>query len=90
MIICQAVFLTEKNIYVATKKVDTFLRAKAGETGNAAVCIGDYTFAEGFNPKIKMIRHKTLTLGHAYCNLAMSGTNRESSRLHKEDMLSLL
>ncbi len=47
---------------------DTFLRAKAGEIGNAAVCIGDYTFAEGFNPKIKMIRDKTLTLGHAYCN----------------------
>jgi len=47
---------------------DTFLRAKAGEIGNAAVCIGDYTFAEGFNPKIKMIRDKTLTLGYAYCN----------------------
>jgi hypothetical protein len=47
---------------------DTFLRAKAGEIGNAAVCIGDYTFAEGFNPKIKMIRDKTLTLGHAHCN----------------------
>ncbi len=47
---------------------DTFLRAKAGEIGNAAVCIGDYTFAEGFNPRIKMIRDKTLTLGHAYCN----------------------
>lgn len=47
---------------------DTFLRAKAGEIGNAAVCIGDYTFAEGFNPKIKMIRDKTLTLGHDYCN----------------------
>lgn len=47
---------------------DTFLRAKAGEIGNAAVCIGDYTFAEGFNPKIKMIRDKTLTLGHDHCN----------------------
>ncbi len=47
---------------------DTFLRAKAGEIGNAAVCIGDFTFAEGFSPKIKMIRDKTLTLGHACCN----------------------
>jgi hypothetical protein len=47
---------------------DTFLRAKAGEIGDAAVCIGDYTFAEGFNPKIKMIRDKTLMLGQAYCN----------------------
>ncbi len=47
---------------------DTFLRAKAGEIGNAAVCIGDYTFAEGFNPKIKMIRDKTLTLGQNHCN----------------------
>jgi hypothetical protein len=47
---------------------DTFLRANAGEIGNAAVCIGDYTFAEGFNPKIKMIRDKTLTLGYDHCN----------------------
>ncbi len=47
---------------------DTFLRAEASEIGNAAVCIGDYTFAEGFNPKIKMIRDKTLTLGHDHCN----------------------
>lgn len=47
---------------------DTFLRANAGEIGFAAVCIGDYTFAEGFNPKIKMIRDKTLTLGHDHCN----------------------
>lgn len=47
---------------------DTFLRAKAGEIGNAAVCIGDYAFAEGFNPKIKMIRDKTLTLGYDHCN----------------------
>ena len=47
---------------------DTFLRAEAGEIGNAAVCIGDYTFAEGFNPKIKMIRDKTLTLGYDHCN----------------------
>ena len=47
---------------------DTFLKAKAGEIGNAAICIGDYTFAEGFNPKIKMIRDKTLTLGHDHCN----------------------
>jgi len=47
---------------------ETYLRADAGEIGNAAVCIGDYTFAEGFNPKIKMIRDKVLTLGHDYCN----------------------
>lgn len=47
---------------------DTFLRADAGEIGNAAVCIGDYTFAEGFNPYIRMKRTKTLTLGHNCCN----------------------
>lgn len=47
---------------------DTFLRANAGEIGNAAVCIGDYTFAEGFNPNIHMTRDKTLTLGHDCCN----------------------
>lgn len=47
---------------------DTFLRAKAGELGYAAVCFGDYAFARGFNPKIEMVRDKTLMQGHPYCN----------------------
>jgi len=46
----------------------TFLRAKAGDIGYATVCWGDYAWAEGFNPKIKMIRDKTLCQGDDYCN----------------------
>lgn len=46
----------------------TFLQAKAGEIGHAAVCYGDYAWAEGFNPKIKLIRDKTLMQGHDRCN----------------------
>jgi hypothetical protein len=45
-----------------------FLQAKAGEIGYAAVCFGDYAWAQGFNPKIKMIRDKTLMQGHDCCN----------------------
>ncbi len=46
----------------------TFRQAKAGDIGFAAVCYGDYAWAEGFNPKIKMIRDKTLMEGHSCCN----------------------
>ncbi len=46
----------------------TFLDAKAGDIGYAAVCWGDYAWAEGFNPKIKLVRDKTLMQGHEYCN----------------------
>jgi hypothetical protein len=46
----------------------TFLQADAGEFGYAAICFGDYSWAEGFNPKIKMIRDKTLMQGAEYCN----------------------
>jgi hypothetical protein len=45
-----------------------FLSAKAGDIGYAAVCYGDYAWAEGFNPKIKLIRDKTLMQGHECCN----------------------
>ena len=46
----------------------TFLRAKAGHIGYARICWGDYAWAEGFNPKIKLIRDKTLMQGHDCCN----------------------
>lgn len=46
----------------------TFLDAKAADIGFAMVCYGDYAWAEGFNPKIKMVRDKTLMEGHAICN----------------------
>jgi len=47
---------------------EVFKKANALEMGNAAVCIGDFATAEGYNPKIKLIRDKTLTLGFPYCN----------------------
>ncbi|UCE18557.1 MAG: L-2-amino-thiazoline-4-carboxylic acid hydrolase [Gemmatimonadota bacterium] len=46
----------------------SFLDADAGEIGYASVCYGDYAWAEGFNPKIGLIRDKTLMQGHGYCN----------------------
>jgi len=45
-----------------------FRGAKAGDIGYASVCYGDYAWPKGFNPKIKMIRDKTLMQGHEYCN----------------------
>ncbi len=47
---------------------DTFLRAKAGNIGYAWLCWGDYAWAQGFNPKIKLVRDKTLMQGHDCCN----------------------
>ena len=46
----------------------TFLNNKAGKIGFAAVCYGDYFWPKGFNPKIKMVRSKTLMQGHDCCN----------------------
>lgn len=47
---------------------ESFLPYKAGDIGYAAVCWGDYSWASDFNPKIKLIRDKTLMQGHDYCN----------------------
>jgi hypothetical protein len=47
---------------------EAFLPFKAGDIGFASVCWGDYAWAEKFNPKIKLIRDKTLMEGHKYCN----------------------
>lgn len=46
----------------------TYLKAKAGHIGYARICWGDYAWAQGFNPKIKLIRDKTLMQGHDHCN----------------------
>lgn len=46
----------------------TFLQQNAGDIGFAVVCHGDYAWPQGFNPKIKMVRDKTLMEGHEYCN----------------------
>jgi hypothetical protein len=45
-----------------------FIKQNAADIGYAHVCWGDYAWAEGFNPKIKLIRDKTLMQGHDYCN----------------------
>ena len=46
----------------------TFLDADAGDLGRALVCHADYAWAEGFNPRIKLVRDKTIMQGDAYCN----------------------
>jgi len=45
-----------------------FRDANAADIGYARVCWGDYAWAEGFNPNIKLVRDKTLMQGHDYCN----------------------
>ena len=47
---------------------ETFINLEAADIGFAHVCHGDYAWAEGFNPKIKLIRDKTLMQGHDHCN----------------------
>jgi hypothetical protein len=44
----------------------TFREAGAADIGYAAVC--HFAFAAAFNPKMKMIRTKTLMQGHDCCN----------------------
>ena len=46
----------------------TFRDMGAARIGHAHVCIGDYAWAQGFNPKITMTRDKTLMQGDSFCN----------------------
>jgi len=46
----------------------TFRDAKAEDLGYVLSCYGDYASAEGFNPKMRMIRTKTLMQGDEFCN----------------------
>jgi hypothetical protein len=46
----------------------TFRDARAGDIGYATICFQDYAMCQGFSPKLKMIRDKTLMQGHEYCN----------------------
>ena len=48
--------------------VEPFTKAGVGKLANAELCDEDYGHAQGFNSKIKLIRDKTLTLGHDCCN----------------------
>jgi len=45
-----------------------YIDADVAEIGYASVCWGDYAWAQGFNPKIKLVRDKTLMQGHPCCN----------------------
>ncbi len=45
-----------------------FIENDADDIGYAAVCWGDYAWAKGFNPKIKLVREKTLMQGQSCCN----------------------
>lgn len=45
-----------------------YLKHDAADIGYANVCWGDYAWAEGFNPQIKLVRDKTLMQGHPFCN----------------------
>ena len=47
---------------------EPYVNADKGNIGNAYLCHGDFGFPEGFSPKLKLVRDKTLTLGHKYCN----------------------
>jgi hypothetical protein len=46
----------------------TFRDAKAEDLGYILSCYGDYASAQGFNPKMRMIRTKTLMQGNDCCN----------------------
>jgi len=47
---------------------ETFLANKAADIGFVCVCQADHAWSEGFNPKIKLTRDKTILQGHGYCN----------------------
>lgn len=46
----------------------TFREANASDIGYATHCYGDFGFVEGFNPKIRLTRTKTLMQGHDCCH----------------------
>jgi hypothetical protein len=46
----------------------TFREANASDIGYATICFPDYASAKAFNPKLRMIRTKTLMQGNDCCN----------------------
>lgn len=46
----------------------TYREANAGDLGYVLTCYGDYAAAQAFNPKMRMIRTKTLMQGDDCCN----------------------
>lgn len=46
----------------------TLRELNPADIGYAAIYHGDYAYCQGFNPKIRMIRSKTLMQGDDCCN----------------------
>lgn len=46
----------------------TFRESDAADIGYAAICHGDFAMAKAFNPKLRMLRTKTLMQGHDCCD----------------------
>jgi predicted ArsR family transcriptional regulator len=62
---------TEKAVEIKVTEclwAKTFRDAGAADIGYAAMCHTDFALAPAFNPKMKMIRTKTLMQGHDCCN----------------------
>jgi predicted ArsR family transcriptional regulator len=47
---------------------ETFQGFNAADVGMKMICMGDYAVVEGFNPKIRFKRPKTLMAGDEYCH----------------------
>ena len=62
---------TEKAFEIKIKECLTavvFREENASDIGFATVCYADYGLPQGFNPKIKLVRDKTVMQGHDCCN----------------------
>ena len=46
----------------------TFQENNASDIGFSCICYPDFAAAQAFNPKMKLIRTKTLMQGHDCCN----------------------
>lgn len=46
----------------------TFRQFEAPDIGYAMICHADFAMARAYNPKMKLIRTKTLMQGHDFCN----------------------
>jgi hypothetical protein len=67
----QIVEHTEKALEIKVTEclwAKTFRESDAGDIGYAMTCHADFAAAPAFNPKMKMVRTKTLMQGHDCCN----------------------
>jgi len=70
----QTIVITEESDSVIASKVieclyaKTFRDAGAADIGYAWCCHGDFAWAQAYNPKLRLIRDKTLMNGDDYCN----------------------